>query len=510
MVQCIYPPQGFTCPYRNSCPHMGMLSTTYVYGEYRRSSNVYQEHLRCFDNYQETLRAKSERIQILERENAELKAKYQAIHQRQFKPNRKPKDDKGTGSEQKESKRRGAPKGHPGWSRSKPAHVDKTVIVEAPTQCPHCQGDQLRPMEETTEHIQEDIAPPPPPIVTRYIHQQAWCSHCGKVVSIKGEDEIIGAQIGPLAKATAIYLRQDIGITYRKVQRLIKDLFGLSFVPASALGFDRKATHQGLPLYEDVREKIRASAFVHADETSWRNDGLGHYAWYAGNKDLAFFHIDRHRSAAVAESIFGEDFQGVLVRDRYAAYNNIGQDWQACLAHISRNAKDISKEHALLPPADQDPNVEVFTSGIRKICTDLCDIGQKRKSGELSQEKVAAMEKRYSGKLSRICKKKLSFKPAVALRKFLIGSERKRLFTFMRHADVPPTNNRAEQAVRRMVIFRKISFGTRSQSGIKTHSVLPSLVMTAKLQGVDPMDFLRILLTKNTATAQAALFHNSS
>lgn len=104
MVQCIYPPQGFTCPYRNSCPHMGMLSTTYIYGEYRRSSNVYQEHLRCFDNYQETLRAKSERILLLERENAELKAKYQAIHQRQFKPNRKPKDDKGTGSQQQEKK----------------------------------------------------------------------------------------------------------------------------------------------------------------------------------------------------------------------------------------------------------------------------------------------------------------------------------------------------------------------------------------------------------------------
>jgi len=449
---------------------MGMLSTTYVYGEYRRSANVYQEHLRCFDNYQETLRVKGERIQLLERENAELRAKCQAIHQRQFKPNRK-KDEKGTGGEQKERKNRGAPKGHPGWSRSKPAHVDKTVIVEAPTQCPHCQGDKLRPMEETTEHIQEDITPPPPPIVTRYIHQQAWCSHCGKVVSKKGEDEIIGAQIGPLAKATAIYLRQDIGITYRKVQRLIKALFGLSFVPASALGFDRKATHQGLPLYEDVREKIRVSAFVHADETSWRNDGLGHFACYA-------------------------------------AYNKIGRDWQACLAHISRNAKDISKEHALLPPADQDPNVEVFTSGIRESCTDLCDIGQKRKSGELSQDKVAAMEKKYSGRLSRICKKKLAFKPAVTLRKFLIGSERKRLFTFMRHADVPPTNNHAEQAVRRMVIFRKVSFGTRSQSGIITHSVLPSLVTTAKLQGVDPMDFLKILLTQDTATAQSALFHN--
>ena len=325
-----------------------------------------------------------------------------------------------------------------------------------------------------------------------------------------GVDEMPGAHIGPLAKATAIYLRQDVGVTYRKAQRMFTDLFGLSFVPASALGFDRKATSRGMPLYEDVRDKIRVSAVAHADETSWRNDGLGHFAWYAGNDDLAFFHIDRHRSAAVAQSIFGKDFNGVLVRDRYAAYNRIGQDWQACLAHISRNAKDINQEHALLPRSDQDPNVEVFTAGIRQLCSLLCDIGQKRKSGELPQKKVSALEKRFRRELNRICKSPLTFKPAESLRIYLAGSEGKHLFTFLRHPGVAPTNNHAEQSIRRLVIFRKISFGTRSQSGLVTHSVLPSLVLTAKRQGVDPLDFLRILLTKDTATAQAALYHNTS
>jgi hypothetical protein len=319
-----------------------------------------------------------------------------------------------------------------------------------------------------------------------------------------------GAHIGPLAKACAIYLRQDMGITYRKAQQLFKDLFGLSFVPASALGFDRKATSRGMPLYEDVKEKIRASAVVHADETSWRNDGLGHFAWYAGNDDLAFFHIDRHRSAAVAQSIFGEDFSGVLVRDRYAAYNRIGEDWQACLAHISRNAKDIHREHAFLPQADQDPNVNVFVTGIRELCSQLCTIGQKLKSGELQQEMAAAMEEKYSQELNRICKTPLVFNPAESLRRFLVGPEQKHLFTFLRYPGVAPTNNHAEQSVRRLVIFRKISFGTRSQSGLKTHSVLPSLMLTAKRQGVAPVDFLTVLLTKDTAIAQAALYNNTS
>jgi hypothetical protein len=58
---------------------------------------------------------------------------------------------------------------------------------------------------------------------------------------------------------------------------------------------------------------------------------------------------------------------------------------------------------------------------------------------------------------------------------------------------VRPTNNQAEQSIRFLVIFRKIMFGTRSEKGKSTHSILPSLVLTARRQG-----------------AQAALYRNSS
>lgn len=505
-----YPPPRYECIYRNACPHLDMLSTKWVYGQFRGAEEQYQQHLRIYDRLQEALSECRKKIVKLERENAELKAKYLLIHQRQFKANKKPKKQRDIGDKEKRTKKRGAPVGHQGWSRAKPRRIAKVVHVEAPTHCPYCHDDDLVRLSETSEHIQEDIAPPPPPITTKYVHELAWCGRCGKVVSKTGEDEIPGAHIGPLVKATAIYLRQDIGITYRKVQRMIKDLFGLSFVPASALGFDRKATTNGLPIYEDIREKIRASDVVHADETSWRNDGLGHYAWYAGNDDLAFFYLHRNRSAAVAQSIFGRDFNGVLVRDRYAAYNRIGRDWQACLAHISRNAKDIEKEHALLPPSKQDPGVNTFTTEIRKLCSLLCETAKKISTGKLPQRKTAAMEKKFRQKLNRICKQTLKFKPAETLREFLTSSKQKHLFTFLRHPNVAPTNNQAEQTLRRLVIFRKICFGTRSQNGLEVHSVLPSLVLTAKRQGVDPLAFLKVLLTKNTATAQATLFNDSS
>ena len=212
----------------------------------------------------------------------------------------------------------------------------------------------------------------------------------------------------------------------------------------------------------------------------------------------------------VPHDLFGEDFDGTLVRDRSAAYNGIGVDWQACLAHILTKAKEIRMEHALLPQTEKDTATGLFCDRLMDLCSRLCDAGQKLKSGDLPWKAAAKIEKRSVTELNKICKQTLRFKPAETLRTFLAGPDQKFLFTFLRRPGVPPTNNHSEQSLRYLVIFRKICFGTRSDSGLKTHSILPSLVQTARRQGVHPREFLQTLLTANTATAQAALYNNSS
>jgi hypothetical protein len=296
---------------------------------------------------------------------------------------------------------------------------------------------------------------------------------------------------------------------YRKVQEVFKDLFGLHFVAASALGFDRQAATKGTALYEDLREKIKASSLIHADETSWRNDGISHYAWYAGNRDLAFFHLDRHRSTEVAQSILGSRFEGILVTDRYAAYNGAdAHARQVCLAHLIRQAKETSRELALIE--DHDTLAEAFCADIASFLSKACGIGQELLAGSLPWSQAPHVEKQLVKELKNLCAGSLSYKPAETLRASLMGKDHKHLFTFLRHPGVQPTNNQAEQSLRFLVIFRKIMFGTRSQSGLTTHSILPSLILTACRQGHNPRAFLQTLLTADTATAQAALYHNSS
>jgi len=152
----------------------------------------------------------------------------------------------------------------------------------------------------------------------------------------------------------------------------------------------------------------------------------------------------------VAKAIFGEDFSGTLVRDRYAAYNHIGAHWQACLAHIITTLKDIQREHALLPEPEKDNHVDSFTCRLKDLCSRACDIGQKLKSSEISQKSATRMERHFLKHLNNSCKQPLRFKPAETLRRYLIGPDQKNLFTFLRIPGVPPTNNYGEQSPERV------------------------------------------------------------
>jgi len=64
------------------------------------------------------------------------------------------------------------------------------------------------------------------------------------------------------------------------------------------------------------------------------------------------------------------------------------------------------------------------------------------------------------------------------------------LWTFLDHADVEPTNNAAERALRPAVIYRKLSYGVQSQRGALCQSRLLTVTTALKQQGRDVMAFL--------------------
>jgi len=513
------PPKNFNCPYRKSCPHMDGISAMWALSTFHEADIERNEHWRIREMMAAEIDDGLARITQLEQENAQLKAKFKALHQRQFKAgkSKRPVDRPGRSASEPGSsgapKKRGAPVGHPPWRRSKPDHVDRVTPVAAPEICPHCGCEHLDPSDEIKEHLQEDIVLQPRTLVTNFKHQQAHCPRCDRLVVQAAEGELLNCDIGPTTKAAAIFLRYGMRLSYRKVQELFDVFFGMPFVHASAMNFDRTAAQKGQPLYEDLKEKLRASAVAYADETYWREDGRNGYMWYGGNENLGVFHIDSSRSSQVAVELFGDAFAGALGTDAYAAYNAINaRRRQSCLAHLIRKAEEIEKEIMLLPVKHRDLRAVRFCRSIIAAFQKACAIGRKLDAGELSYKIGGLLTRRFYSLIDIICSSPLTHKSAESFRRRLLDPKREynRLFTFLTTPGLAATNNHAEQALRSPVIFRKICFGTRSAAGSRSHSILPSLLLTAQRQDHHPLQFFRTLLTADTATAQAALFNDSS
>ena len=68
------------------------------------------------------------------------------------------------------------------------------------------------------------------------------------------------------------------------------------------------------------------------------------------------------------------------------------------------------------------------------------------------------------------------------------------LFQFVWQRGIDSTNNRAERALRPLVIGRKISGGTRSTEGTQAHMLLHSPATTWAARGLSVLHSLRALL----------------
>jgi transposase len=496
-------PVGFECPYRHNCPHLDHLSTTWVMEVYQESFKLRQ---RCYLT-EERCQQRIEELESTLRERDTKIAQLRMQHQKQFKA-----DTKGAAPPVRErARKRGAPTGHPPWRRREPDHIDQTVEVPAPRTCPRCRCEKLLPHPELYEHIQEDIVLVPRTRVIRFVHRQSQCPQCRRPVYQAAEGELPGVSIGPVTRAVATHLRYDLQIPYRKVQHILRDLFGMPLTPAWAMAFDRKAAARGQPLYEELKVKLKSADVAHADETTWREDGQGRYVWFGGNERLAVYQITDNRSADSAVQLLGDDFDGTLVTDAYAAYNAVNaRRRQTCWSHIAARSKEILQQIELTSPPIAVPRSVAFCKALKKFASRLCDLGRQLRHKRLKRAQARAIIPSLERQLKRFAGFPLDYEPAETLRDRLMNKDRDKLFTFLRVPRVEPTNNHAERSVRFLVIMRKISFGTRSQAGSHAHSVLPSLLETARRQGRDRIRFLTTLLTQPLNTARAALFANTS
>lgn len=417
-----------------------------------------------------------ERCVELEKENAELRARLAAVEgrveelertgKRQAAPFRIADDKRKT-----DPKPPGRKPGHPGSYRTQPLRVDEEIDVPlAP--CPRCGGPALDVCR--VEQYIEELPEPVEPRVTRLITYRGRCRRCGETLQSRHPLQVSQAtgaartQLGPRALALAAELRYNLGLTVRKVCRVLRRGFGLEVTPGGLTQALARVARRLEGTYEALVPRLRASGSVYADETSWWVGGPGHWLWVFTTPQLTVYKIEARRGQAVVDEVLGEAFQGVLVSDCLSSYDPIACKKQKCYAH---HLRAVARGVELRPDSR-------WLKRVRLVLHTAMTLGELRE-GLLDYEKFRqGLEDTADTLLAHARDDPEEERVANRLRK-----QRPHLFRFLHEDGVEPTNNRAERQLRPAVIARKLSCGNKTQRGKRSAEILMSLAASARQQG---------------------------
>lgn len=171
---------------------------------------------------------------------------------------------------------------------------------------------------------------------------------------------------------------------------------------------------------------------------------------------------------------------------------------QKCLSHVKRTAEEWYQR-----VAEDAWQSRTFFKGVEGWAKRGCRWHRKWKNRTgAEKEKEAAWLRE---ELDRLEQMPVDSKRAERLQKRLRRYHDEWL-TFLIYAEVSPTNNLAEQALRSLVILRKVSFGSRTAAGASRLGTMMTVIGTAKRQGKHVLKFLVALLTLPPNEAVRALY----
>lgn len=391
------------------------------------------------------------------------------------------------GAPKENPKTPGRKQGHPPSFRMIPQRVDRIEDVPLPFEvCPEC-GGQIQKIEVCPQY-QTDL-PPIEPITTRFDIHIGQCKRCGKRVQGRHKDQTSDAlgrasvQIGPNALSLGCEMKHRLGISYGKVHTFFQSVFAFPVSRSTFVRADTRLADLFEPTYQQLILSIRGKQAVCGDETGWKIAGHNAWLWVFTQEEITIYLIDPSRAHPVIERVLGEDFQGVLGCDCFLSYNAVPYRQQKCLAHLIRNAKDIEKT--------KTRGAVRFPRAVQRLLQ--AAIRLKRRQDQLSPHGYAVARGRLEAALDRLLTGALT-DPDNARFAQRLHKHRGRLFVFLYHDAVQPTNNAAERALRPAVIARKLSAGNRTPQGAKNHSILASVIQTCRQNGEDFRAWAKTLL----------------
>jgi transposase len=240
------------------------------------------------------------------------------------------------------------------------------------------------------------------------------------------------------------------------------------------------------PSLEKLKQDYRQAAIRHADETGWRTDGGNGWSWYFGSAEVSLHLFRETRSASVAREVLGNKrLGGVIVIDRYAGYNRVPCEIQYCYAHLLREIKDLEQEF------ETNAEVRNYTNQMKLQLTDAMQLRKRGLDPAEYRKQANAIKQKILELSARQAKH-----PGVRRWQDFFVEKAARLYQWTSSPDIPAENNYAEREIRKVVIARKMSYGSQSQEGAKTRETWTSILQTLKKREANPRDKLVETLNK--------------
>lgn len=421
-------------------------------------------------NQNKIIKVQAEQIKNLENMVETLKLQIEELRQMVFGKKKHKKEDNNNDDILPPKEKYLSPRNKESYKRQIPDKVtrDENHTID---NCPDCNTTLTK--KKTVIFYEEEILLNTKEVIKHFV-EKGYCVNCKKWRSAMPvyADCILGHKL----KLYICYLSILLRLSYSQIQQILKDTYQIQVSDGEIAKILKKEANKLRPEYERMKERIRKQHGNHFDETSWKvqKEEQGNHAWVMTGTESAeaVFLCGQSRGKGNAEKLYGNS-NAIGISDNYGAYRNMFKHRQLCWAHIHRKLKDLAESSTL--DDDKRMHCQIIYKEFSKVYTNLKEVLKTEYGIHYEREKT-----KLSKQLLALTIPNTEDPKKLKEIKQSLSRDIDKYFTCLQFPNIPSDNNKAERALRHLVIKRKTSFGSKTQNGADTTSILTSILLSLK------------------------------
>ena len=379
-------------------------------------------------------------------------------------------------------RKRGAQRGHKKHNRIKftPEQVDQRIEYELKGK----DAEGLIALDQWLV-VQQVNLPKKLYTVTEHCGRKYLNPKNGKIIIAPLPPQVAqGRLFGADITSLSAYMKGACHMSYSTIRQLFNDIFGINVSRGLLCKTVNKVSNALEQSHTQLAQRIPNEPSLGIDETGHKDEGKKHWTWCFQTKDFTFFHINKSRGSKVLFDILGKEFSGIIGCDYWGGYRKYSRLTdtfvQFCMAHLIREIKFLAK----YPVIDVSQWANKLLDFLKKLFETM------RNAEKLTAKYFASrMQKIKDGFLTEV-RRPPDDNVAKKISRRFKGEAAESYFRFLTAPDVEPTNNGSEREIRHTVIDRKITQGTRGDSGMRWCERIWSTIATCKKQNRDVFEFI--------------------